>query len=322
RGRVPSRPTGSCRCAAFALAGLGFAVVGATGLAVLGGHGVGVVAFAVAQVAFQLATGVLVFRGLEHRVAVLMVPACVAGLIHLASGRAGALTVPTLLVAGVSVLSLVFTAALATRRAGPSPGFAGMARTVLPAMCYAVVCATLLLFTAARYVTAGWDLAIAAAPLVLAMGTLEWRSHRFDEQVAGLLRRARSAAEFGREVWRVLLREVTVCLLALGGLGLLLLGGLAAAGLLTSRGALLVDAHILLGSAFFAGFVLANRGRAGILLAVSTGVVAANVLATSTLAEFLEPHGEVPIFFASNALLLLLLLTALRASLGRVHHYQ
>ncbi|WP_216215606.1 hypothetical protein [Amycolatopsis aidingensis] len=307
---------------AFALAGVAFAAAGAAVLAALGGYGAGVLAFAVAQVAFQLATGILVFRGLEHRVALLMVPGCLAGLVHLASGRAGTTTVSALLAAGLSVLLLVLAAALATREPGRLPGFGGLARIVLPAMCYAAACAALLLFTAARYVTAGWELAVAAAPLVLAMGTLEWRSHRFDEQAAGLLRKASSAAGFSSAVWRVLLRELTACLLVLGGLGLLLLGTLAAAGLLTSRGALLVDAHILLGSAYFAGFVLANRGQAGRLLGVAAGMVAVNVLATLTLARFLEPHGEIPIFFGSSALLLLLLLAALRTSLGRVHHYQ
>lgn len=309
-------------------AGVALALVAGTVLALVGPGGPAMVAFVVCQVAFQLGTGILVIYGRERRLIIAMLPAIGAGATHLGLGFAPGSVIPVLVAGAMSCAALVGVAVYTVSEAAAEPDPPGgparrrLAIIVLPGIGYAAICASFLLFTDARFLTARFDLSIGVVPLVLGMGALELRSYRFTGQATELLRGVRMPDYFGRDVWRLLLHELTICVLVLGTLGIALLAVLAGYGTLTARGALLVDAHIVLGCALFVGFVLANLGLFRPLLAVTAAVVAADVVATVLLSRFLAPHGEVPIFFTSCIALLLLLLAVLKKNIGVVYHYR
>ncbi|HEX2807156.1 MAG TPA: hypothetical protein VHN80_13410 [Kineosporiaceae bacterium] len=311
----------------LSLAGLSVALVGATTLALIGTGGPGMVAFVMALVAFQLISGVLVFYGKEWWLGLMMLPAFGAGVLNLAHSTSDALVRPTLIAAAGSVALILGGAWIAsTRSEPPDPTSTGTySRTLVgaaPSISYAVLCAVFLLFTDSRYLSSHFDLAIAAAPLILGMGAVEWRAHRFTEAVDDLLCHSGEAGQFRLGAWRLLLHELSICLLVLGALGVALLGLLLRFGWLTLSGAMLVDAHILLGGAFFLGFVLARHQRFPWLLGILATVVAVNVLLVFTAADTFSPNGEIPIFLGSTLALLVLLTFAFKVSLGRIYTYR
>ena len=302
------------------LAGLVTGLSGAALLAATGPGGAGMVAFAVAQMSFQLMSGLLVFYGHELRVAVTMLPATVMGIVLLSSHYARALIVPALAAGGLSVLFLAVTAWVTSMRAPVRPespdkvAARSMITGVAPSVVYAALCAAFLLLTDSRFLVGELDLAIAALPLMLGMGMLEWRAYRFTAKVSRLWGRVAVCEEFGREAWWLLLRELGNCLAVLGALGALLLFVLRETGTLSSRGAMLIDAHVLLGGAFFLGFVLARYQQFGRLLAIMALVVAADVSLLPWAGAWLAPDGAVPVFVCCTAALLTAQLIALRAS--------
>jgi hypothetical protein len=310
------------------LVGLVIALLSATLLAARGPGGAGLVAFVVGQTGFQLMSGVLVFYGKEFRLAVTMLPASVAGIVLLLSGYAPPLVKPTLAAGGLSILLLAVTAWVTSRRAPTrpdSPQKFPLSRTIAgaaPSIYYAALCAVFLLYTDARFLVGELDLAIAALPLVLGMGMLEWRAHRFTDSLGELWSRAAMCTEFRRAAWRLLMKELINCLAVLGGLGVIILVILQKSGALSARGALLIDAHVLLGGAFFLGFILARYQQFGRLLWIMSVVVAADVLMVPWAAGRLAPNGVVPIFFLCTAILLIVQLIFLRVSFRRVYYYQ
>ena len=300
------------------LAGLGVALLSGALLAVTGPGGAGMVAFVVAQMGFQLMSGVLVFYGKELRLALVMLPAFVAGIVLLVSGYAAALVVPTLVAGGLSIVLLAVAAWVTSTRAPARPDAphpAALSRTfagAVPSVWYAALCAVFFLLTESRFLVGERDLALAAAPLILGMGALEWRAHRFTEKAGELFGRTVMAAEFGRAAWRLLLKELTNCLAILGGIGAVGLVLLRVSGWLSTLGVLLAGAYVLLGGAFFLGFVMARHQQFPQLLGIMSLVVIADVLGA----------GQVPIFLLSTAILLMLQIAALRASFRRIYLYQ
>lgn len=310
------------------IAGLLAAGLLATGFAFLDEGGVPLIAFVVGQVGFQLGAAIFVIYGLERRLVLIMLPAAAAGATHSLLGSRQQSIGPVLIAGLISCTALVLWALASTReyatRTDPPGGIAlrKLAIVVVPGLWYAAVCATLLLFTDARFLTARFDLSIGVVPLVLGMGVLELRSYRYSEQARDLLREILSPEEYGRRMWRVAVREILICMLALGLLGFGLLTVLAATGQLTNRGAMLVDAHIILGGALYMGFIIANLGLFRPLLAVVTSVVALDVIATLLWARLFAPHGEIPIFLISCITLVVALLVVLRKNVGVVYHYR
>ncbi len=310
------------------LAGLGVALAGATFLALTGIGEPGVVAFVVAQMGFQLSSGVLVFYGKELRLLVTMLPACILGVLHIVSGYSPALVTPTLvagalsivLVLGVAWLTSVQAASEADSR-GSVPG-RRMLLGAAPSVCYAALCAAFLLFTDFRYVVGQFDLAIAVAPLVLGMGAVEWRAHRFTERARDLLHRNTFPGDFSRDARRLMLQELTICLLILGGLGGALLATLSGFGMLSTHGAMLINAHVVLGGAYFVGFVLARYQQFRWLLGILSFVVAANIVVATSLADNLRPPDMAPIFLMCCSTLLVLLLARFYTSAGRAYLYR
>jgi hypothetical protein len=309
------------------LAGLVAALLTGIVLAATGPGGTGMVAFVVAQVNFQLMSGVLVFYRHEFRLAVTMLPASASGIALLLSRYASAFVAPTLAAGELSTLLLAVTAWETSRRAPvrpDSPGNITVSRTIAgaaPSIYYAALCATFMLLTDSRFLFGDIGLAIAALPLILGMGMLEWRAHRFTDKVGKLWSRSAVCAEFRRAAWRLLMKELASCLAVLGGLGAILLVILRESGALSSRDAMLVNAHVLLGGAFFLGFVLARHQQFGRLLGIMSFVVAADVLLLPWASVRLAPDGAIPIFLLCTAILLILQLITLRASFRRVFYY-
>lgn len=310
------------------VAGLGVALAGATFLALTGIGEPGVVAFVVAQMGFQLASGVLVFYGKELRLAVAMLPACVLGALHITSGYKSALVTPTLIAGALSIVLVLGVAWLTSVQAATGadsrrsvPG-RRMLLGAAPSVCYAALCAAFLLFTDSHYVVGQFDLAIAVAPLVLGMGAVEWRAHRFTERISVLLHRNTFSVNFSRDAWRLMLQELMMCLLILGVLGSALLATLSGFGILSTHGAMLINAHVVLGGAYFVGFVLARYQQFPWLLGILSFVVAANVAVVGSIARHLEPRDLAPIFLLSCSVLLVLLLGRFYTSTGRVYSYR
>ncbi|GAA1349070.1 hypothetical protein [Saccharothrix algeriensis] len=307
--------------------GLALALAGALVLHRWFGGGPALVLFVLAQTGFQIASGILVFHRAEGRLLAAMLPVTAAGLVHLATGYADWPVAPVLVLGGCSVaLALGFA-----RRAGLTgptgdPGQVPPARVLalgaLPSTVYAALCAAFLLHADARYVMGPVDLAVGVTPLVIGMGAVEWRVHRLFEQAAALLRSTPSPELFDRAMWRLLLREFATCLLALGAVALALLAALKWAGALTVHGALLIDAHIVLGGAFFLGFVLIRTGGAGWASACLGAVLLLDVVLVAATAGDPGAHLDVPVFAGACAVLSVILLAALRRSVGQVRHYR
>lgn len=301
--------------------GAGAAAPGSSGIG-----GAGLVAYVVGQVAFQLGAGVLVFYAQEVVLALAAVPMLVSGSIYLVAGRQAVFADLTLATAVLCCALVVFVAwRLSGQALHPGPGATPQIRRravagAAPSVVYAALCAVLLLSIDVRYLRASLDLAMAAGPLVLGMGAVEWRAQRFVEQSRTLLAVAPGTDEFRRRIWRLSLRELTVCGGILGVLActqLLILGQVTS---LTLRGATLVDAHVVLGCVFFLGFLLMSRRSFRWLLAVVAGVLVVHLLAVSTFAGVFAPHGEVVIFLITTTVLLLVFLVSFRLSLGRAYH--
>ena len=176
----------------LSLLGLTIALLSGTVFAATGPGGPGLAVFVVAQMSFQLMSGVLVFHGKELRLALTMLPAFLMGLLFLVSGFAEKLVLPTLVTGGLCIVLLTVTALVTSMRAPVQPdsrrqvAFAKTFAGVSPSICYAALCALYFLNTEARFLTGAGALAIAGLPLILGMGALEWRAGRFTEKAQGL----------------------------------------------------------------------------------------------------------------------------------------
>jgi hypothetical protein len=274
--------------------------------------------FCLAQMGFQVASCVLVTYRREAWVAILMIPACANGLANLVFD--GLMTV-ALHGGALSIVLMLAASWYVTGQAGPdarkAPRALALLRSAAPSVAYAALCAGFMLNTDARFVTGDLDLGIAVAPLVLGMGAVEWRAHRYSEQALDLLTRSRSVSVFRRDTWWLLVRELAACLVILGCLGIMLLGVLGHFGLLTTQGALLVDAHVLLGGVFFLGFVLMRYEGLNSLLVIMPVVLIGNIVVNR-----LVPGAEVTVFLAGCALLLAGFLLVLRVTAGQVRRYR
>jgi hypothetical protein len=296
-------------------------------LALTGAGGAGLVAFVVAQTAFQLAAVVLLFHKRERGLALGMLPAAVAGALYLLFGQPTQLVVPTLVAAAVSVGLVV---AAAVRRTGPAQlvraravlGSLGPAqRGVWTSVGYAAACAALLLGVDTRYLDGPSDLATAAVPLVVGMGAIELRANRFFEQARSLLDQDRLTGQIRTDVWRLMLRELSTVAAILGVLALALLLIMTGLGVLTTGGAVLVDGHVVLGCVLFLGFVLArSRWFPRVLSALAVAALAYLAL-IPWAAAWRPPLGGVLLFVTVSAVLLACFVAAFRAGTARLRDY-
>ncbi|GAA4079669.1 hypothetical protein [Nonomuraea soli] len=307
------------------LGGVAAAMVMIGSLAVWYGGGAGLIVLCMGQMAFQMASAVLLFYRAEIRLAVLMAPGVIAGVAYLAlSGPRAALAAVGL---GICSITGIFVAALVmTRRAGddatagrPLAG-ADLAAMLLP-LVYSMASAVFLLQAEARYVLDRADIAIAGVPLVLGMGILEYRTHRFEDDARALMGRVRYPRQFVLRSRRLLRRGLLKCLGALGALAALLLAVLSRADPVAPEVALMAVAHVVVGGAYFLSFVLANQGKIrqlcvaqGLALAAHPGVWLVLPAARTSLAD-------IAVFLGASVLFLLILLGFALASLRHVQQY-
>jgi hypothetical protein len=316
------------------LAGLVAVLLGGLLVRWLAHTGGGLILLSGCQMGFQLAAGALLFYRLERWLVVMLSPGLGFAVAYLVMDRprwfAG-------VVVGAAVGSVVLalgTAWAASLRVAPPAGVAvptaprGTPRYgreiagALPIVGYAAVCAGYLLFTDSQFVLARTDLAVGATPLVLGMGVLEWRARRYGERSLRLLTRTYHPAEFGRKVRVLLLRNLAGSLLILAALAALPLLVLHQVGLLSGRGVLMTAAHVLLGGAYFVGFLLIGQRRLPALLVTMASVGVVDVAATVRLARLFGRYGTVPVFLTCTAVLLVLLVVVLGSGIHQIWRYR
>jgi hypothetical protein len=293
------------------------------------GGGPELVVMMAGQLAYQMASTLLVFYRRELWLGLSMVPAFVLGVLYLAVGGAG------LRLASVAVTVLGVAAAYAfglmatTRRedetpAVPEPPLLASLRPERAALIgvtgYGLASAALLFHAEAPYLLGRLDIAVAAVPLILSMGFVEWRANRFWGETVALTRRVHRPADFVTGVWRSIVREVLACLAAPAVIALLLLLGLRLAGLLTPAGALMTAAHVALAGAYYLAFLLAGRGRFGWLCVTMTTAIALHL----ALAVLLRagPVLDTSLYLVSVLLLIGLFAAGLVPVIGQARHYR
>jgi hypothetical protein len=328
-----NRPRGAARLLRWSA--LGAPVAGAlTGLAVvaLTGGGWGLVLLCLCQLGYQLAGTILVFYRREGVQALTMVPAVVAGAAYL---WAGPRLQPVALATAIAGVAAAYGAALwLTRGRGEAgePSSRPLLRLQAPGLigvtCYGFCAAALLLHAEAPYLLNRLDIAVAVAPLIAAMGFVEWRAERFRAQAVRLTRRTHRPRDFQRAVWLLLGRETLACLAVPGAFALALLAGLQATGRFSAAAAVMTAAHVVLGGAYYAGFLLAGFERFGWLctcmlasLAVHVGI-GALLGAAPLLGQTGAPLTDTTLYLGSVLALHVLFLIGLVPLLGQVRHYR
>ena len=304
------------------------------GLVVLGiAHGGwGLVVLAAGQLAYQLAGTVLMFYRREEIQAVTMAPAVLAGGAYLVVGAA--LRPAALVTAALGLAATYGSALWITRGRGDraEPAVRPLLRRLVPGLvgvtCYGLCSAALLLHAEAPYLLSRLDVAVAVAPLIAAMGFVEWRAERFRGEAVRLTRHTYSPQEFGRRMWLLVGRETVACLAVPALLGLVLLAVLGGAGRLTGPAALMLAAHVVLGGAYYSAFLLAGFERFGWLCLSMLAALAAHLGlgawlgAAPLLGQTSTPLTDTALYLGSTLALLGLFLLGLRPILGQVRHYR
>ncbi|MFI6328734.1 hypothetical protein ACIBBG_10625 [Micromonospora chersina] len=285
---------------------------------------------------YQAAVTAALFYRREGALLAAMAPAAVAGGGYLLFGAPSA---PVAMAVAAGSVALAFVVALAwfTRTGLPGwyarpttpPAAVPLHRAVrpeLPQLCavllYAALSAAFLLHSAARHLSGPVDLAVAAAPLVLGMGLVEWRARRFHERARARLRQARDTRRFAAGVWAGLAVELALVTAAVAGLALAMFAPLRQAGLLSPAGTVLVAAHVAVAGAYFLAFVLAGHGRFGRLSALLGIALAAHLAVLLFVPGGSHPMADAAGFLSSAVLLQAMLLAALSRVLGQAWRYQ
>ncbi|MFI6811126.1 hypothetical protein ACIBG7_01890 [Nonomuraea sp. NPDC050328] len=289
---------------------LGAGIAAAIGLALQAPPAL--LALCVAQITFQLCSGMLLMHRREGVMAVLMAPGVLAGALYLAIGEPVAAVLAVTVGAGC-IAAVACAAVLLTREQrapvrAPAGLPAGLAHTALTAL--------FLLQAEARYVVERPDLAVAGAGLVLGMGVLEYRAHCFEDDVRGVTRQVCYPVEFTRQAQRLLLHGLGWCLAALVALSALPFLFVA----LTPEGVVMALAHVVLGGAYYLSFLLANQGRvAELCLAQGAALVLHPGI---RLAAPLPVLSDTLLFLAACLLFLCLLLVLTASRLRDVWAYR
>jgi hypothetical protein len=304
---------------------------GAAGLlvAALTRGGWGLVLLGACQLGYQLAGAVLVFYRREGLQAATMVPAVTAGVAYLSVGDRMR---PIALATAVLGVAAAFVAALwlARDRGGPGGRVIGLRRIhgLAGVTAYGLCAAVLLLHAEAPYLLGRLDVAVAVAPLIAAMGFVEWRAERFRALAVRLTGQSRRPRDFGRRIWLLIGRETLACLAVTGLFALLLLAALDAAGKLSAAGAVMTAAHVVLGGAYYAAFLLAGFEMFGRLCLFMLAAVAAHVGlgalfgAAPLLGQSAAPLTDTALYLGSVLALQILFLLGLATEVVQARHYR
>jgi hypothetical protein len=330
------RPRAAARilCGAALTAPLAGAAAG-TALVLLAGGGPALVAMITGLVAYQLASTVLVFYRREAWLFPAMAPAFLTGGGYLLFG-AGWRGWSAGVAAGCVLTAYLIALILAVRRGRAVTGSEGpLGRALRPQVpgllgvsAYGLCSAALLLHAQVPYLLGRLDIAIAAAPLFLAMGVVEWRAERFRPLAVALLRRVHRPEAFVRRIWLLTARETVFCLLAPVLPAAVLIAGLAYADRLSAPGVVMTAAHLALAGAYFLAFLLAGRERFGWLCASMLTALLAHVGVGALLgtAPLLGHPGSAlldsSLYLGSVLLLQALFLAGLVPILGQARHYR
>jgi len=312
--------------------GVGAAVLLATLIALVRGGPVALVALCVMQMAFQIASGILLFYRREGWLATMMLPAVIAGLAYIAIGDPwfGLLTV---CLGVVCIAGIVGAALLLTLSEGVEPGQASAEppmrallradlRGLLPAFLYSGLSALFLLQAEATYVLDRADIAIAGAGLILGMGILEYRAHTFEDQTRAALREVCYPAEFtARSRW-LLARGTLICVGALAALSALPLAFLWATRALSAESVVMAAAHVTVGGAYLLTFLLANQRKVVHLCVAQVLVLAVHPGARLLLPDGHPPLADVLLFLGAGVLFFVILLALMISSLRDVQRYR
>ena len=313
-----------------ALAGLPAAAALGTALVLGTGAGFALAALAVGQMAFQMASAVLVFYRREGWLFAAMAPATVGGLAYLYAGprllawsvAAAAISVAAALVVAVHVST---TGGVYKRQSGEPPlrrAVAGELGTLPIVLVYSLLSAVFLLHAQARYMLDRFDLALTALPLIVGMGVVEHRARRFRGDARALLWRVRYPRQFVPRVWLLLLGNAAGCMAAIAALAIALLAAFQQRNLLSPAAVAMTAAYVSLAGAYYLSFILAGEGRYGWLCG---GLAAATALHLGL--SLAAPAGSTPLadttaFLCSAVLLQLLFLAALTPVMRQVWRFK
>jgi hypothetical protein len=302
-------------------------VAGLAGLAVAGttDGGLGLVGLAVAMMAYQMASTLLIFYRGELWLGLVMMPAVTGGIAYLAAGTALAVWAVAgagLSVAGATALALRHTVAAvrrAQRHRAEKPVRIAPAAVVRVTV-YSCLAAIFLLHAQMPYMSTRLDIVVGVAPLLGGMGVVEWRARRYVERAPVLLARAYGADQFARGMLVRLVAETLVCMGAVAVLAAPLLAGLATMDMLTAPAIAMAGASTILGGAYFLGFVLAGQDRFGALAAVLATAMAAHLGAAALLPA--TPLADILAFLGSAVLLEVIQLVILAGTVGQAWRYR
>ncbi|WP_336209636.1 hypothetical protein [Nonomuraea sp. LPB2021202275-12-8] len=310
--------------------GVGAAVLTATVIATVRNGPVALVALCVMQMAFQIASGILLFYRREGWLAVMMLPAVVAGVAYIAIGDSwvGLLTVCMGVVCIAAIVGAAILLTMAEGRDEPAaePALRTLIRVdirgLLPSFLYSTLSAVFLLQAEARYVLDRTDLAIAGAGLVLGMGILEYRAHVFEDQTRAALRELCYPADFTSHTRRLVAKGLLICLGALAALSAVPLAFLWATHALSAASAAMAAAHVTVGGAYFLTFLLANQGKVAHLCVAQGLALAVHPGARLLLPGTQSALADVMLFLGAGLLFLVILLSLMLASLKDVRRYR
>jgi hypothetical protein len=312
-------------------AGVGIGIAAAT-------HGGPTAAILVpAVMTYQMAATVLLFYRRELWVTALMVPSAAAGVAYVVLGRpalAWALGTIATCVSLAFSLALVEAGRAGRRTEGPGAArvLRGRSGTIVAVIAYNAATAVFLLHAQMPYLLTHLDVVVAGAPLIVAMGVVEWRARRFNERSRWLLSQVRYPREFSRRIWLMVAGNATVCAATVALLEIPLLLALWRFDKITPAGVAMAAAQVALAGAYFLAFLLAGQQRYGwltlalgaaILAHVGSGYLVSREFSVATVwLPRLSAYTDMALFFGSAVLLQVLLLVALAPILGQARRYR
>ncbi|MEV8511733.1 hypothetical protein [Dactylosporangium sp. NPDC051484] len=324
--------------AASAVAGVGVAAVLGAAIAATRGGGAAVGLLVPAVAAYQMASTLLLFYRDEAWLVALMSPAALAGIAFLLGdhGVPAAAIVPAVVsiaaTFGVAVRRALVAGAASVVEAGRRRGLRAVLRgnwlTFSLVITHTALLAALILLAQAPYLTDRFDVLVAALPLVVSMGFVEWRARRFGERSRDMLHERWGPRGFRRRVLLLAAANAGACWLVAAAAAVATLAALRLADRLTPAATAMAAANVALAGACFLIFVLAGLGGYGRLCVVLALALGAHFAARPLVAiavAWSSPAAALTdtVAFLGSAVLLVGLLTAVLApSLGHVRKYR
>ena len=189
-------------------------------------------------------------------------------------------------------------------------------------MLYTALTAGFVLHVQAPYLLNRFDIVLAIGPLLLGMGAVEWRAHRFADHARDLLTRVAAPRQLAvRMRWRMV-AETLLCMAMVALPAAVLLLALRQVHLLSPAAITMTGAYVTLAGCYFLSFILAGRGRFGWLSAAFATATVGHLAVVLWPGWALSPIEDAAAVLGSTVLLQVLLLTALFGVVGQVRQYR